>query len=253
MDVRMVVLAGPECEDLGHFAIRALSPAAAIASSAGRLPKLPAPVDPNEDAAFVAVSEHGALAAVIDGHLGFDVANGVLEALKAIAEPLLKAPITDLERTLAQVVADAQDASRAVVGAVTGPRVRSGAAASLALAANSKVAVTTLGDTVALLASPKAKPRRFARESAFLHDPRSKTRVEVVKAPPGSRLMLATDGLVDYTTEGLPASILVATLGNEPREAVYALMDAALLGGAGDNVTVLCVDLDRLDEAVSAV
>src|SRR5687768_15533549 len=96
--VRMVVLAGPESPELGRFAIRALAPAAGIAMSAGRLPKHSPSIDPNEDAAFVAVGPVGALAAVIDGHLGFDVASRVLETLKEEAERILVAPVGNGER-----------------------------------------------------------------------------------------------------------------------------------------------------------
>ena len=250
--VRMVVLAGPESPVLGRFAIRALAPAAGIAMSAGRLPKSSPSVDPNEDAAFVAVGPVGALAAVIDGHLGFDVAARVLDTLKQQAERILVAPIRNGEKVLSGLVSGAKQDSDTVRAAADSERASSGAALSLALFSEGKLWVTTVGDTVALLAASGSKTRVFARGTRFLREYSGRGRVEMVRPPRKARLLLATDGLVDYTSQQVVTSLLASTLTHEPREAAYALLDAALLGGAGDNVTVLCVDLDRIAEAVAS-
>lgn len=249
--VRMVVLAGPETQTLGRFAIRALTPAAGIAMSAGRLPKQSPSVDPNEDAAFVAVGASGALAAVIDGHLGFDVAAAVLEALKSGVEQLLTNEIYDAEAVLNALVSSARGASESALVAAPPEQSRSGAALSVALFSGGKLAVVTIGDTIALLAGTRGRVRVFARGGRFLRDLRGRPRVEVVKAPPQGRLVLASDGLVDYTSQGLVTSLVAATMDHEPREAAYALMDAALLGGAGDNVTVVCLDLAKVAAAAA--
>ena len=249
MSVRMVVLSGPETPTLGRFAIRALAPAAGIAMSAGRLPKQRPSVDPNEDAAFVAVGPSGALAAVIDGHLGFDVAGAVLEVLKAETDLALAREIYDVEAVLNGLVSAAKSASELTLAHLPSERAHSGAALSLALYSGGRLAVCTIGDTIALLATPKGKVRPFGRGSRFLRDLRGRARMEVVKAPAAARLVLASDGLVDFTSQGLVTSLIASTMEHEPREAAYALMDAALLGGAGDNVTVLCLDLAKVAEA----
>jgi len=247
----MVVLAGPETESLGRFAIRALAPAAAIAMSAGRLPKHSPSVDPNEDGAFMAVGPYGALACVVDGHLGFDVAARVLEVLKVEGEHLLARPIHDLQGVVHSVMMAVKAAADRALAAAPPERSSSGAAMTLALYSGGKVAVATVGDTLGLLTSPKGRTRVFARGRSFLRDLRGRVRVEVVKTPAHSRLILASDGLIDFTSQGLVSTLIASTMKHEPREAAYTLMDAALLGGAGDNVTVLCMDVDKVPAAAA--
>lgn len=54
------------------------------------------------------------------------------------------------------------------------------------------------------------------------------------------RLLLCTDGLTNYVAPGAIAAALAAA---EPEPAAEALVELALVGGGGDNVTVAVVDI----------
>jgi serine/threonine protein phosphatase PrpC len=246
----MVVLAGPEAPTLGRFTMRALAPVAAIAMSAGRLPKVPPPLDPNEDAAMVAVGPHATLAVVIDGHLGFDTAGALVTSFKDQAETVVVRPVDDPLETLSDIVEDAHSASYKALVDVGSERARSGAALSAALVVDDRVYVTTIGDTLVMLTGQRGRPRAFRRTQTFLAQHQGRVRVESARIPPRGRLLMATDGLVDFTSEGQVAALLTGTVEQQARDAARAMLDAALMGGAGDNVTVLCLDVDNLQAAL---
>lgn len=250
MRSRMVVLAGTETPTLGRFTMRALAPVAAIAMSAGRLPKRPPPLDPNEDAALIAVGTEAAFAVVIDGHLGFDTAGALLDSFKEQVQPVVSGPVDDPVATLDHLVAEARSAADKALVDVAVERARSGAALSTALVVGDRVYVGTVGDTVVALAGQRGRPRIFRRGSTFLAQHQGPLRVESARIPPRGRLLLATDGLVDFTSEGQIARLLASTVELQARDAARALLDAALLGGAGDNVTVLCLDVDDMQAAL---
>jgi serine/threonine protein phosphatase PrpC len=78
--VRSAILRGREHARLGAIDVVAEGPAA-IAISLGGAPKAYAHTDPNEDVALFALGEGGVLAAVADGHAGFDASEVALERL----------------------------------------------------------------------------------------------------------------------------------------------------------------------------
>jgi serine/threonine protein phosphatase PrpC len=64
----------------------------------------------------------------------------------------------------------------------------------------------------------------------------------VQKVRPGDRLVVASDGLKDFSSIDHILNTVQANRAESCVQTAQALVDAALLGGAGDNVTVACLD-----------
>ncbi|HUH08643.1 MAG TPA: protein phosphatase 2C domain-containing protein [Egibacteraceae bacterium] len=239
-------LAGRDHSELREVAVRTVGEQAAIAMSCGRLPKRRPGVDPNEDAALVAVGSQGVFAAVMDGHLGGDAAEETLAAAGEWARSLVEEPADHPRRMLNSVLKSAQKRIGERLAAVSEDRRNSRTAVTLALAVDRKVYVATLGDTVALLARRgRGRWVQFRETGDFMGAQPAMAPLQAAKRSGADRLILASDGLIDFT----PSGFVVDTLGRpeiataQPEAVVRALMDGALMGGAGDNVTVVCVDL----------
>lgn len=68
----------------------------------------------------------------------------------------------------------------------------------------------------------------------------------LVPAPPGSRLLLCSDGLTSEISDVAIFHILSEQL--SPERTVMTLIDASVAAGGSDNVTVVVVDVDRVGE-----
>jgi PPM family protein phosphatase len=106
------------------------------------------------------------------------------------------------------------------------------------------VASEAVASGLATLQSSSGRGGASLRTRFIIGDPAFPTPEPVrfgVKPLPGDRLLLATDGLWDVATDELVARILAA---NPPRDtAADALVEAALAGGAEDNITVIVTDI----------
>jgi serine/threonine protein phosphatase PrpC len=211
-----------------HLAIGAVDAvaegSAAIAISRGGAPKTYFHVDPNEDAALLAVGERGALVAVADGHHGALAAEVALEVVAAgPAQRLLEAGAACAERWADAAAALLEEANRAVraegdaayarlegAGVRTGRRAalpRPGATLAVALVVPAEGAMlfVALGDSHVYRASEREVvdlAARAAREPAFLGHADAgaaslAARAAIGAAPlAGARaVVLATDGL----------------------------------------------------------
>lgn len=112
--MRLALLRGRDHLELG--AVDAVGEGcAALAITLGGAPKRYAHVDPNEDAALLALGPAGVLAAVADGHHGFEAAEVALEYLASHPAPHWVEPGSVREATWRrQAAAVLEDANRAI-------------------------------------------------------------------------------------------------------------------------------------------
>jgi serine/threonine protein phosphatase PrpC len=234
-------LLGSECTDVGGIHDVAVGDAAAIAMSIGRHPKVNPSVDPNEDAALVATGGGAALAVVADGHFGFDAARAAVTALRAEADVLLAQPPAIAEQALRMAVHVVEEAVLAALSDAGELAMSSRTALTVALIHAGVVHVSTTGDTMALLLTGRRlKPKGFRGDRRFIGPHHGPIEVARRRVQPGDRLVLASDGLTDYARSEAVAEIAAALA--PPRETARRLVQLALDGGAGDNVTVVVVD-----------
>lgn len=112
--MRLALLRGREHVELGAIDVVAEG-CAAIAISLGGARKRYAHVDPNEDAALLAIGEGGVLVAVADGHHGFEAAEVALEYLATHPAPHWTEPgVLRADSWRRQASAVLEDANRAI-------------------------------------------------------------------------------------------------------------------------------------------
>ena len=236
-DCSMTALWGDEHPDLGNVAVAALDPGMALALSRGRFPKAYRHVDPNEDAALAVSGPGGRLLAVADGHNGFEAARAAVEAVAQKAPALLDRG-TDPEAALRTVFATAGRAIAAAVAGAPGPRRSSRTALSLVLIGESEAWTATLGDT-AVIRVRGDRTKLLSDELPFLGPNSPAPPVEAVKLRERDRLLVVSDGVIDFlgTSWATRLGEAVAAAPGAERCA-RQLVDLALAGGAGDNVAV---------------
>ena len=240
-------LRGTECTALDEVRSCGHGPVG-IAMSCGRLPKPHPSLDPNEDAATAVVGSRGVVAAVCDGHRGADAALTVLDVVLGRGPMLVDRPLADPGGALRSTFEEARTALGARLAGAEGPRRASRTAVTVAVVTGGRCTVATVGDTAAWL-QRRHRLVRFRGSDDFLGPEQVRPVVGSRPVRPGDRLVLASDGLEHFTR---PATILAglrSTTGGPAEEAARALVRAALLGGAGDNVTVVAVDLAELTTA----
>ena len=240
-----VALSGPDCVVPGEITDVALGGVGALAMSVGRYPKPNPSVEPNEDAAFMAAGSNALLVVVADGHLGFNAAQAAVAALQVEAPVLLGcSPVTAVqalelavhtaERGVAAALAGAEDVAQSSRTALT-----------VAIAHPGIVHVCTVGDTAAFhLKGARSRLKRFRSEDRFLGPHHGPVRVDRRRWRVGDRLVIASDGLTDFADDSLIGQIAAAQAPS--LETARKLVEAALDGGAGDNVTVAVADLSGL-------
>jgi serine/threonine protein phosphatase PrpC len=233
---RTEVLWGDRHTALGKVGTATLQPRAALAISRGREAKRYPYVDPNEDAVLAAAGPAGWLLAVADGHNGFDAAKAAVGAVEREAGPLLEQDGLDPVAAVHELFAAAR---KAVVAALADPgraRQASRTALSIALVAGGQVYGASLGDTVALRLGPEFE--EVGAEGPFLGPGSPLPRVYWAPFDQGDRLLVASDGLMDYLGPEWEERLRQAAVATDLAAAAHQLVLDAFSGGAGDNVAV---------------
>lgn len=195
----------------------------------------------NEDA-VLARPERGVLAVAdgLGGHPAGDVAS--LTAVRSLdAAPLSNGSGTE------DVLAAVRAAHEAVLQAAEEPdRAGMGTTLVLAVVGESAARIAHVGDSRAYLLDPGGHLRAVTRDhgmhgyltQALGLDREVHPDVVEVDCPPGSRLLLCTDGLTNMVDDGALATLLGR---GDAQQACDSLVDAALEAGGVDNVTVAVV------------
>jgi len=195
----------------------------------------------NEDA-VLARAERGVVAVAdgLGGHPAGDVAS--LTAVRALDEAALSG-----SSSVAELVAATHAAHRAVLAAAESPD-RRGMGTTLVLAAvdDASARVVHVGDSRAYLLGIDGDLQRLTRDHGmhgYLTQALGLDRdvePDAVEAdcPPGSRLLLCTDGLTNMVDDERVAGLLGE---GDAQEACDALVAAALDAGGVDNVSVVVV------------
>jgi protein phosphatase len=218
----------------------------------------------NEDAGFA--SHH--VQVVADG-VGGAAAGEVASATATYVVSAMAAahPATDAATLLRRAVAEAHHQLQAGVGREP---THAGMATTLvaALARHGQVTLAHIGDSRAYLwrhgrlrllttdhtfVQTLVDADRLTPEEARRHPYRSVVLKSVnaqeephpdvfqVRASPGDRLLLCSDGLTDFVDQRVVAALLPH---GHPDDAARALVDAALAAGGRDNVTCVVSDID---------
>jgi serine/threonine protein phosphatase PrpC len=221
---------------LGQVATAALEPRAGLAISRGRLPKRYRHLDPNEDAVLAAAGPAGWLLAVADGHSGFDAARAALGTVERLAGALLERDDLEPVAAVHELFVAARRAVAAALGGAGRERQASRTALSVALVTGDQVHGASLGDTVALRLGAD-EVEELGGAGPFLGPGTPAPQVYWAPFDPGDRLLVASDGLVDYVGPRWEECLQEAAAG-DPTDAAHRLVLHAFTGGAGDNVAV---------------
>jgi serine/threonine protein phosphatase PrpC len=221
---------------LGQVATTALEPRAALAISRGRLPKRYRYLDPNEDAVLAAAGPAGWLLAVVDGHSGFDAARAALGAVEQHARVLLGRDELEPVAAIPELFDTARRAVAGALGRVGRERQASRTALSIALVTGDQVHGGSLGDTVALRLGSDVE--EIGTSGPFLGPGTTAPQVYWAPFEPGDRLLVASDGLMDYIGPDWDVCLWEAAAASDLTGAAHRLVLHAFDGGAGDNVAV---------------
>ena len=196
----------------------------------------------NEDA-VLARPERGVLAVAdgLGGHPAGDVAS--MTAVSSLDAAALSA-----QSSADDLVEAARAAHQAVLAAAEEPgRAGMGTTLVLAVVGDGSARVLHVGDSRAYLLGPDGGALAALTRDHGMHgyltqalglDRDIEPDVTEVDCPPGSRLLLCTDGLTNMVEDAELAGLLAA---GGAQEACDALVDAALANGGIDNVTVVVV------------
>jgi PPM family protein phosphatase len=223
----------------------------------------------NEDSAYA--GPH--LLAVADGMGGYEAGEVASAAVISSVAPLDKRPMPESELidALAGAVATAKQALRRIVEA--DPAVGSmGTTLTAMLWADGSAAICHIGDSRAYLVrggdlyqithdhtfvQALIDQGRIRPDEASTHPQRSlllraldgrtdaDPDLEMFAAQAGDRYLICSDGLPVAVSDDQILRALIAQ--SEPADAVRALIDLAINGGAPDNVTVIVADVIDLD------
>lgn len=195
----------------------------------------------NEDA-VLARPERGVLAVAdgLGGHPAGDVAS--LTAVRSLDE----APLSEGSGT-EDLLAAVRAAHEAVLQAAEEPdRAGMGTTLVLAVVGEDTARIAHVGDSRAYLLDPGGDLRAVTRDhgmhgyltQALGLDREVHPDVTEVACPPGSRLLLCTDGLTNMVDDEALATLLGR---GDAQQACDSLVEAALDAGGVDNVTVAVV------------
>ncbi|MBA2318868.1 MAG: SpoIIE family protein phosphatase [Euzebyales bacterium] len=244
--VRTVTLLGSDYPNLGEVATASLAPATGLALSRGRYPKSYAHLDPNEDAAFAAWGSQGSLALVADGHNGFDAALAAVLAARQLAEEALAgeglAEAHDLETVVGRLASRIANGVARKVDGAPADRRHSRTALTAILMLPGGTAIVHAGDTAALRIR-SGRPRRLTKPRPFIGRDEGAPGTQSLRTRAGDRLVLASDGIVDYLGQNSTAAVARLAATGSPEAAGRALVEAAMAGGAGDHLAAVVVDV----------
>jgi serine/threonine protein phosphatase PrpC len=236
--VSVALLLGADHPELGATQTRALGSDTAIGLSAGRLPKSYWHLDPNEDAALIAVAPGVRVLAVADGHSGSDASHAALVAIAELARDVLGDPDAPPRALLPLLLQAAGASVTEQLRAAAEERTNSRTALSLAILTDSEVHVATWGDTSAVrVRGGKAKP--LTGTSAFLGPYPAEPARGATKLRPGDRVVVCSDGITDFLgTRPIERIAASATADRDATAIVVDLLRRASDGGAGDHLAV---------------
>jgi serine/threonine protein phosphatase PrpC len=225
----------------------------------------------NEDAAF-ASARLAAVADGVGGAIAGEVASGLaINKVIGFDKRRLTQP---LERELGAVVDDANAVIDFVISYDPGLAGMGTTLTAVALSNQGEYVVANVGDSRTYLlrggrlhrltrddsfvqdlidqgALSEEEARRHPRRSIVLEvlngDERPLPRLRTLRARPGDRLLLCSDGVTDYLADAEVATMLER--GGEPASAARQIVDAALSAGSRDNVTAVVADVEA-DAAV---
>jgi serine/threonine protein phosphatase PrpC len=233
--VRLALLRGREHVELGAIDVVAEG-CAAIAISLGGARKRYAHVDPNEDAALLALGSNGLLVAVADGHHGFEAAEVALEYLATHPAPHWTEPGTvSADTWRRQASAVLEDANRAIraerAGVEDGPCTT--LAFALVLPAEGALLYAGIGDSHLYRVGEDGSVRDLtARRDAkpcFLGQNEADAQALAARAAIGSAPLAGTRALVP-ATDGLTERGIGV---EEPEAAVREALEEAAAAPPG--------------------
>ena len=228
------LLLGPDYTVLGRAEVTELDPTVAIGISRGRFRKGYPHIDPNEDAVLASTDDSTTVLAVADGHRGFNAAHA---AIGAIAEA--SGVTADLSPDAAvRYLANAAAASvEGTVPLLDEPRNRSATALTIAVVRHGSLATCTIGDTACFVVAQR-RVACLGSPTPFLSSTGSTRSVAVQTASvaSGSTVVVTSDGFIDFV--GSPYRAMREARGLSVGAAVAHLIDAAFVGGAGDNIAI---------------
>jgi serine/threonine protein phosphatase PrpC len=234
---------GGDHPELEKVVSAALGERAAIALSRGRFPKGYAHLDPNEDAVIAAVGSEVTLLAVADGHNGVEAADAAIGAIADAAAKLIDEPLHDGALVVEDLFAEARTAVGEAIRVAPEERQSSRTALSVALIADGTLHTATLGDTAVLLVRG-GKAKVVSDTGPFLGPQTRRPAATRIGVRRDDVVVCVTDGIVDYLgrrwLRTLADTVLEAP---SPEAAALGLLEAAMAGGAGDNVAVALTDV----------
>jgi serine/threonine protein phosphatase PrpC len=258
--VKTVALFGRSQQELGAIGEQSAAEVA-VALTRGGAPKPYAHTDPNEDAAFAARGERGALVAVADGHWGTRSAEIAVELLRdRFASDWLEGPDRSADRWYQDVLHALVAINDAMLAAQTeDARSRTTFALALARTHQHLLVATSIGDSHLFVATPDAvrevlpRPKQLAvlgHERCTVSQLERFTRFDVRPLDAIECLVAATDGLSEdgIGVEDPEATVRAAVdaVRRKPvrerapgaaRRIVEAALAAQTAQKAGDNVS----------------
>lgn len=235
MTRRALGLFGRDYPTLGQIGLAAFPDGGAIALSRGAVPKVYAHVDPNEDAGLLIRTQAGAILAVADGYNGVRASELALEAVERRAHDLLAEAPGDFQQAMRELVAE--------VGAELLGADRSRSCLIVAALAGSSGHFACLGDS-SLFQASRAEALSPANDLvlhprwARLALPASSLWYGRFACPPDERVALVSDGITNFAPESLGIAAILADAADDAAAARH-LVEAAMTGGAGDNVVAV--------------
>lgn len=230
--MRAIRLLGRDYPELGPVGVEALDGGGALALSRGRFKKPYRHQDPNEDGALLVRSDAGVLLAVSDGYNGVAASETALELAAARAGVLIASSGQEFRSAVLELFDDVGERLRTAR--------RSRTCLVLASVTDDGCLWASFGDSSLFRSDaegPVTKSNRLVLGSGLSLDAAEESWSGSFAPVGGERIALVTDGITNFTPR---PSEIPRTLGEAEDDvgAARALVDAALLGGAGDNVAV---------------
>ena len=241
--VQLASLWGTDHEALGEIAVEEVGPRLAAALSRGRFPKGYPHLDLNEDGALAARSGGAAVLAVADGHNGFDAARAALEEVRQQVPALLASVPASPEAALRRCLAAATEAVTQAGSGLEEKRAGTGTALTVAVVGPARLTVGGFGDCVALVLRG-ARAKQVGGAAPFIGPGMHPGLGATARADlrPGDRVLVATDGVVEFLGRGWKRRLAGLARGLAPAELARAAIEAAFKGGAGDNIAVVVLE-----------